>query len=83
MSPARPTVAPALEEPISVPARRVSTAPTLILLTPLAPVSQKKKQNKRQEQLKLLLKCVGSFFFFIVVAFCHLDMEFQTPVVIE
>lgn len=83
MSPARPTVAPALEEPISVPARWVSTAPTLILLTPLAPVSQK-KQNKRQEQLKLLLKCVCSFFFFfIVVAFCHLNMEFQTPVVIE
>lgn len=68
VSPARPTVAPALEEPISVPARWVSTAPTLILLTPLAPVSQK-KQNKTKDKSSSnsCWSVLAVFFFFLLL----------------
>lgn len=64
VSPARPTVAPALEEPISVPARWVSTAPTLILLTPLAPVSQKNKTKQKTRAAQTLVEVCWQFFFF-------------------
>lgn len=69
VSPARPTVAPALEEPISVPARWVSTAQTLILLTPLAPVSQKKTKKTKDKSSSNSCWSVLAVFFLLLLLF--------------